>query len=316
MIPNNDVLGEEKSQIPGMTRWTLNLRKSPPPRRAEARRPSPPRKSAGGGMEQASREVISAKRRGGLQGPVRRRAPTPRRGATAQCVRRWSAGNRGAASTAPVTPPLPASRRAGRDRVAAFRRSTATPDGRRFRRLPPKASGRTGRPRNLRPRGSGLEARPAWHRSPLHRSGPRVHRTTSSPSRDGAYEHAGAPEGKTIMFGNQEKVSGFGKEHDFTSPRLRGEVDVRARLREASRVRGPIHGLGLALEPPHPARKGAPTPDQVGGRLSPRRRGEVEQAAPPAPRSYPQLPFRVSEIPASRPWRRRPVHSTSRLDTW
>src|SRR5262245_18305028 len=52
----------------------------------------------------------------------------------------------------------------------------------------------------------------------------------------------------------------------FTSPRLRGEVDLRALLREASRVRGPIRTLGLASKPPHPARKGAPT--------SPRKRGE------------------------------------------
>src|SRR5262249_40026085 len=57
--------------------------------------------------------------------------------------------------------------------------------------------------------------------------------------------------------------------------RLRGEIDLRAHLREASRVRGPTHTLGLAAKPPHPARKSAPTlgswPE---GRLSPRKRGE------------------------------------------
>src|SRR5215208_181353 len=37
-----------------------------------------------------------------------------------------------------------------------------------------------------------------------------------------------------------------------TSPRVRGEVDLRAHLREASRVRGRFDGLRLAETPPHP----------------------------------------------------------------
>src|SRR5262245_34451902 len=68
-----------------------------------------------------------------------------------------------------------------------------------------------------------------------------------------------------------------------TSPRVRGEVDLRAEpLRsEANRVRGLVHKLRLAATPPHRdsvaplhcARN--PPPDQVRGRLSPRMRGEV-----------------------------------------
>ena len=70
-----------------------------------------------------------------------------------------------------------------------------------------------------------------------------------------------------------------------TSPRLRGEVDLRALLREASRVRGHFQALGLADKPPHPD---SVAPLRVAWNpTSPRKRGEVwralrarQQAAP------------------------------------
>jgi hypothetical protein len=68
--------------------------------------------------------------------------------------------------------------------------------------------------------------------------------------------------------------------HTPTSPRLRGEVDSRAKRKrsEASRVSGRFHTLRLAATPPHP--------DSVAplrfawNPTSPRKRGEVEQVAP------------------------------------
>src|SRR5262245_34602970 len=64
-----------------------------------------------------------------------------------------------------------------------------------------------------------------------------------------------------------------------TSPRVRGEVDLRAELlrSEAKRVRGPFHSLRLAATPPHPDSfaplRFARNP------TSPRTRGEVAQVA-------------------------------------
>src|SRR5262245_22534215 len=65
-----------------------------------------------------------------------------------------------------------------------------------------------------------------------------------------------------------------------TSPRVRGEVDLRAERErsDANRVRGPPRKLRLAATPPHP--------DQVRGRLSPRTRGEVAQVALPRTSRY------------------------------
>src|SRR5262245_38718307 len=66
-----------------------------------------------------------------------------------------------------------------------------------------------------------------------------------------------------------------------TSPRLRGEVDLRAERQrsEASRVRGRFHGLRLVETPPHPDSfaplRFARNP------TSPRTRGEVEFVARP-----------------------------------
>src|SRR5215831_5470914 len=64
-----------------------------------------------------------------------------------------------------------------------------------------------------------------------------------------------------------------------TSPRLRGEVDLRAeRLRrEASRPRGRFHRPGLADAPPYPD-SFAPL-HRARNPTSPRKRGEVERAA-------------------------------------
>src|SRR5262245_50077293 len=64
-----------------------------------------------------------------------------------------------------------------------------------------------------------------------------------------------------------------------TSPRVRGEVDLRAELlrSEANRVRGPFHSLRLAATPPHPDSfaplRFARNP------TSPRNRAEVAQVA-------------------------------------
>src|SRR5262245_66648058 len=64
-----------------------------------------------------------------------------------------------------------------------------------------------------------------------------------------------------------------------TSPRVRGEVDLRAEpLRsEANRVRGPFHSLRLAATPPHPD-SFAPL-RFAWNPTSPRPRGEGAQAA-------------------------------------
>jgi protein ImuB len=63
-----------------------------------------------------------------------------------------------------------------------------------------------------------------------------------------------------------------------TSPRLRGEVDLRAERErsDASRVRGPFHEPGLAATPPHP--DSCASLRFAGNPTSPRQRGEVEQA--------------------------------------
>src|SRR5215813_14385815 len=52
-----------------------------------------------------------------------------------------------------------------------------------------------------------------------------------------------------------EAYAGYGGDAACaTSPRVRGEVDLRAKLlrSEASRVRGHFHRLKLAATPPHP----------------------------------------------------------------
>src|SRR5262249_55497892 len=78
---------------------------------------------------------------------------------------------------------------------------------------------------------------------------------------------------------SQESRSWFGRATCSTSPRLRGEVDLRAELlrSEASRVRGRFHRLKLA--------ETSPRPDSCAplrfawNPTSPRKRGEVEKIA-------------------------------------